>query len=119
MKDSVCHHDKLGYCKLKYQIKFCKNKHPKNLKRIQIDIFCRFGNSCAYLHLDQSGQGNNKITNEIKVEVENLENATKEGIPQLKATVQHLSEKMLSLENKLAHPKEDPVVEVREKVKHT
>ena len=26
---------------------------------------------------------------------------------------------MLTLENKLAHPREDPVVEVTEKVKHT
>ena len=62
---------------------------------------------------------NKKITNEIKVEVENCENATKEGITQLKANVQNLSEKMLNLETKLAHPNKDPVVEVAEKVKHT
>ena len=60
-----------------------------------------------------------KITNEIKVKLENLENSTKEGIHQLKATVQHLSKKILTLETKLAHPKEDPVVEVMEKVKQT
>ena len=58
----------------------------------------------------------------IKVEVETLENATKEGIYQLRATVQHLSEKMLNIETKLAHPDKDPVVEVEvveKKVKHT
>ena len=32
---------------------------------------------------------------------------------------QHISEKMLILETKLASPKEDPVFEVAEKVKHT
>ena len=37
----------------------------------------------------------------------------------VKATVQHLSENMLPLETKLAHPTEDPVVDVTEKVKHT
>ena len=37
----------------------------------------------------------------------------------VKATVQHLSENMLTLETKLAHPTEDPVVEVTEKVKDT
>ena len=42
-----------------------------------------------------------------------------EGITQLKATVQHLSEKMFTLETILANPKEDPVVEVAEKVKQT
>ena len=36
-----------------------------------------------------------------------------------KATVQHISEKMLTLETTLAHPKEDPLVQVPEKVKHT
>ena len=57
--------------------------------------------------------------NEIKVEVENVENVTQKGMYQLKATVQHLSENMLTLETKLAHPTEDPVVEVTEKVKDT
>ena len=33
--------------------------------------------------------------------------------------LQHLSEKMLTIATKLAHPKENPVVEVAEKVKHT
>ena len=33
--------------------------------------------------------------NEIKEEVENLENVTKEGIYQFKATVQHQAENML------------------------
>ena len=37
-----------------------------------------------------------KITNEIQVEVENLENSTKEEIQLLKATLQHLSEKILT-----------------------
>ena len=71
------------------------------------------------MHLDHSGQGNKKITNEKKIKVDNLEDFTKEGIHQLKAFVQHLSEIILTLETKLAHPKEDPVVEVTEKVKQT
>ena len=58
----------------------------------QIDISCRFGSSCACLHIDNSGYGNKQITNVIKVEVENVENVTK-----LKATVQHLSENMLTV----------------------
>ena len=60
-----------------------------------------------------------KITNEIKVKLENLENSTKEGIHQLKATVQHLSEKILTLKTKLAYSKRDQVFEVIENVKHT
>ena len=70
------------------------------------------------MHIDNFGKGNKQITNEIKEEVENLEIVTKEGIYQIKATVQHLSEKMLTLETKLAHPTEYQVVEVTEKVKH-
>ena len=38
---------------------------------------------------------------------------------QLKACAQPLSEKILTLEAKLAHSKEDKVVKVIEKVKHT
>ena len=82
-----------------------KNKHQKSCKRIQIEISFRFGSSCANLHLDTSKKGNKQITNKIKVDVENHENATKEGFCQLKATVQHPSEKMLTLETKLDHPK--------------
>ena len=89
MEDSVYHHDKFRYCKLKDQIKLCKNKHPESCKRFQID--CRYGSSVAYLYLDHSWYGNKKINNEIKVEVENLENATNEGITQLKATVEECS----------------------------
>ena len=37
-----------------------------------------------------SEEGNKKITNVIKVKLENIENATKEGIHQLKATAKHL-----------------------------
>ena len=33
--------------------------------------------------------------------------------------LQHLSENMLTIATKLAHPKENSVVEVAEKVKHT
>ena len=102
---------------LKDQIKSCKNKHPNSCKRFQIDISCKFGSSCAYLYLDHAGQGTR--TNEIKVEVDILENATKEGITQLKATIKHFSEKMLTLETKMAHSKEYPDVEVAEKEKHT
>ena len=36
---------------------------------------CRFGSSFAYLHPDQSEEGNKKITNKMKVEIENLEKA--------------------------------------------
>ena len=79
MEDSFCHHEKFGYCKLKNQIKLVKNKHQTSCKRFEIDVYCRFGSSCAYLHTDNSGCGNKQITNEIKVEVENLENLTKEG----------------------------------------
>ena len=71
------------------------------------------------MHFHHSGKENKQITKEIKVEVDNVENATKEGIYQLKATVKHISEKMLTLKTKLAHPKKDSVVEVTEKVKHT
>ena len=53
--------------------------------------------SCAYLHHDHAREGNKKTTNDIKVELENPEKATKEGIHQLKATVQHISENILTL----------------------
>ena len=51
MEDSFCHHEKLGYCKLKKQkqIKLVKNKHQTSYKSFEIE----------------------QITNEIKVEVEN------------------------------------------------
>ena len=49
----------------------------------------RFGSSCAYLHPDYSEEGNKKITNEIKVDIDNLEKSPKKGINQLKATAQH------------------------------
>ena len=106
MADTVFHHDKFEQCKLKDEIKFCKNKHTKNCKRFRFEIFCRFKSTRAYLLLDHYRQGNKKITNDIKENVKNLENATKEGIHQLKANVQHLSENMLTQETKLAHPKE-------------
>ena len=101
------------------QIKFCKEQHPKSCRRFQIDKSCKFGISCAYLHPDYSEEGNKKITNKIIVNLENLEKATKEGMDQLKASAQQLSEKILTLEAKLAHSKEDKVVKVIEKVKHT
>ena len=91
-------------------------KTPKSCKRFQIDISCRFGSSCAYFHLDHSGE--KKITNELKVEVDNLEKATKEGIDQVKATAQHPSEKVLFIETKQAHSNEYPVAEVIENVEH-
>ena len=59
------------------------------------------------------------ITNAIKVELTNLESVTKEGINQLKTTALYLSQKILTPKTKLVHSKEDPVVEVMEKVKHT
>ena len=55
----------------------------------------------------------------MTVKLENLENTTKEGIGQLKTTVQHSSANILPLETKLDHSKEDPVVELIEKVKPT
>ena len=55
MGDSICHHEKFGYCKFKDQIKFFKNKHQTSCKRFLIKISCRFGSSCAYVHLDHSG----------------------------------------------------------------
>ena len=77
IEDSACRRKKFGYCKLKDEINFVKNKHQKNCKMFQIDISCRFGRSCTYLHIDNSRQGNKHITNEIKVDIENIENVTK------------------------------------------
>ena len=53
------------------------------------------------------------------VEVESVEKITRKGIYQLKATLQHISESMLTLETKQAHSVEDRVIEVTEKNKHT
>ena len=74
MEDSVCHHEKFEY----FKFKCFENKHQKSYKRFQIDISCRFGSSCAYFHIDNSGKGNKQITNEIEIDVENLENVTKD-----------------------------------------
>ena len=57
-----------------------------------------FESSCAYLHPDHSEERNKKITNKIKVEIENLEKARNKGINQLKAITEHQSEKILTLE---------------------
>ena len=65
------------------------------------------------MHPDNSEEGSKKITNAIKVELENLKNSTQE------ANAQNLQQKISPLETKLAHSKEYPVVEVKEKVKHT
>ena len=62
------------------------------------------------MYLDHSKKGSKKITKEIKCH--------KEGIRQVEATVQHLLENMLTLETKLAHPMDDPVVYATKKVKH-
>ena len=43
------------YCKFKDQINFVKNIHQKSCIWFQIDISCRFGISCAYLHINNSG----------------------------------------------------------------
>ena len=102
MEDSVCHHDKFGYCKFKDQSKLCKNKHPKIMKG-SIDKSCRFGRGCAYLHPDHSGEGNRTITDNTKAELDNLRKATKEWTHQLKATAQHPTAKMFTLETKLTH----------------
>ena len=85
----------------------------------KIDKCCRFGSSCAYMHPDRSRKGNKKIGKEMKVELEDIEKATKKVIDQLKTIAQYISENMLTLETELAHSKEDPVYEVIEKVKHT
>ena len=77
MEDSVCHHDKFGYCKFNDQIKFCKNKQPKSCRRFQIDRSFRLESICANLHPDHSREGNKTTTNDIKVELENPEKATK------------------------------------------
>ena len=46
------------------------------------------------MHPDHSGEGNKKITNKIKVELEDIEKATK-------TIAQHLSENRLTLETEL------------------
>ena len=58
------------------QIKLCKKKYPVKLEGSKLT--------------NHSEEGNKKITNVIKVNLENLENATKEVIHQLKATAKHL-----------------------------
>ena len=68
------------------------------------------------MHLEE---GNKNITNDIKESQTNLEKATKEGINQLKATAQHISENILTLETKLTRSTEYPDAELIEKVKHT
>ena len=71
--------------------------HPKSCRRFQIDRSCRLGSSCAYFYPDHSREGNKKTNNDVRVELESPEKATKEGIHQLKATIQHLSAKILTL----------------------
>ena len=55
-----------------------------------MDQYCRFAGSCVYLLPDYSEEGNKKIKNQIKVELESLKKATKEGIDQIKATAQYI-----------------------------
>ena len=68
---------------------FSAKKKFKSLRSFQTDKFCRFVSCCDYLPPYHSEKGNNNITNEIRVELENLEKASKEGFNQLKATAQH------------------------------
>ena len=64
------------------------------MQQVYIEKFCRFLISCADFHSDHSEEGNEKITNDIKEQPENLENAAKEGIYQLKDDAQYPSEKI-------------------------
>ena len=77
-------------------IKVSKTNIPKVVEGSKLTTSCRFGSSCAYWHPDHSEEGDKKITNDIKVELEHLEKAAKEGINQLKATAQHLPEKEIN-----------------------
>ena len=76
------------------------------------------GSSCAYLHNDHSEEGNKKITNEIKVGLDNLK-ANKEGIEQFKLLHNIYQKRIITLETKLAHSNVYPVTEVIKKDKHT
>ena len=81
---------------------YARKSVQKSCERFQIDKSLRFGSCCSYLRPGHSEEGIKKITNDIKEQPEYIEKTTKEGIDQLKATAQHLSEKILTLGNSTA-----------------
>ena len=74
MVDSVFHYDKFGCCKFKYHCQkdnfsqICK--HLQYCRRFQTEKSRRSGSSCDYLHPDYSKEGNKKIPNEMKINLE-------------------------------------------------
>ena len=94
MEDSVCHLENLGYCNYKTQSNFSRKKHPKVVKDSKFQYIVDLKEAVQICILITLGTGTRRLLMK-KVEVEKFENFTKEGIHQLTATVQHLSEKIL------------------------
>ena len=90
MEDSVCHHDKFGYCQRVEKSSLTRKNTHTNCRRFTIDKSCRCGCSCYHLQPDNFGERNKKILSEIKVKQENLENSTKEVIGQLNNILERL-----------------------------
>ena len=81
MTANICQYFKFGYCKFNSlcnkdhitdeictersacKTKSCIKRHPKACKRYAIERFCRFGETCAYFHV-------NEMSEDVKAKVE-------------------------------------------------
>ena len=121
MEEKPCNYNKYGYCKFrdlcrkKHFKEVCQNhntcdnknecnkRHPKTCKNFITDKSCRFKDSCAYFHPEQSESDKNKnnMITDMQVKIESLERNMKEKVDLLEITTKVLSEKVQMLEAKL------------------
>ena len=128
MEDEICQYGKYGYCKFKSEckqkhlseecedlenckiIKSCTKRHPKRCKKHDSEK-CRFGETCAYKHLESTKNKEYDILKEKVHELEQIVNMEKtknkdsdilkEKLQKVEKVVHALTRKVLSLETKL------------------
>ena len=128
MEGQICNHFKYGYCKFKEACqkvhvtgeckklssckdKYCNTRHPKICKRFSLEKFCKFGEDCAYLHLqdlvpqgetenEKCSQDTKSSLNEVKIELLEGEVKTlKLELKKLKAITEKLYEKVKDIKS--------------------
>ena len=139
----MCRYYKFGYCKFKQQchkehveakcealsackdIKWCNKHHPKVCKIFALEIFCKYGERCAYEHFvkDQSKRVVDELVEDmknIKAEMDMLKNKVKslnqikqegkvikKSIHELKADIQKIKAENLQMSQKIGQLEEE------------
>ena len=139
----MCQYYKFGYCKFKHQchkehvetkcealsafrdIKCCHKRHPKVCKRFALEIFCKYGEHCAYEHIvkDQSKGEVDELVEDmknIKAELDILKNTVKslsqikeegkvikKSIHDLKADIKNIKAENLQMSRKIGQLEEE------------